>query len=354
MTRVLRYRAGAEALRLIRSEGFDPAMVRALAGPASGPKWLVLAPLDQALLEAGLLRREPSAPRLLLVGASAGGWRMLALAAGDPAAVHRALLDAYIGQVFDRHHTPESVSAAYRHMLGEVLPPKARQRILHHPACDVALHVTRVRGPAAASARPLQLAGFAAWAGLNWVSARCAPWFFERVLLHTRPEAFTPAFAGSVVRLDATNLMPAAVATGSVPLYMAPVRDLPGAPPGRYLDGGLADYHLDQRYADSGIVLFPHFQEAILPGWFDRYRPRRRPRPEVLADVLQLHPAPEWVAHLPDGRLPTRDDFLHFIDDPAERIRRWRSAVAAAESLGEALLDDLAAGRIPDLVEPTG
>ena len=158
MSRRLRYRAGAEALRLIRSEGFDLSMVRALAGPASGPKWLVLAPIDQALIEAGLLDRDRSAARLLLVGASAGGWRMLALAAADPRAAHRALLDAYIGQVFDRGgHCPESVSAAYRHMLGEVLPPEARQRILDHPSCDVALHVTRIRDRPRAASRPRAL-----------------------------------------------------------------------------------------------------------------------------------------------------------------------------------------------------
>ena len=87
-----------------------------------------------------------------------------------------------------------------------------------------------------------------------------------------------------------------------------------------------------------------------MPNWFDRYQPRRRPSAEALECLLQIYPSPEFVAGLPGGRIPNRDDFMLFMDDPQLRIRRWREASAASERLGEQLLDDLEHGRIPDLM----
>ena len=88
------------------------------------------------------------------------------------------------------------------------------------------------------------------------------------------------------------------------------------------------------------------------PNWFDRYLPRRRPAPVAVSDVLQIYPAPEFVAGLPDGRIPDRGDFITFVDDPELRIRRWRQASIASDRLGQQLLEDVENGRIPDLVEP--
>jgi hypothetical protein len=68
--------------------------------------------------------------------------------------------------------------------------------------------------------------------------------------------------------------------------------------------------------------------------------------------VLQVYPSAEYLARLPDGRLPCRDDFLHFIDAPDQRIDRWRLAVSASEALGEQLMTDITENRIPELVQP--
>ncbi|MEJ2482794.1 MAG: patatin-like phospholipase family protein, partial [Gemmatimonadota bacterium] len=115
----------------------------------------------------------------------------------------------------------------------------------------------------------------------------------------------------------------------------------------------LADYHLNQRYLapGEGIVLLPHFQRRIVPNWFDRSLQGRRPSSAALAPVLQVFPAPEFVASLPGGRIPTRDDFVRLVDRPEERIARWYESAARSTVLGEQLLDDVGRGRIPDLVE---
>jgi hypothetical protein len=353
--RLLLYRAGPAARALIRRHGLSPSMIRAFAGPASGPKWLVLSGIDRAIMASGLLDNGPPSgdcDRPLLVGASAGGWRALTMACPDRAAAYRELEDGYVRQVFGRGVTPAEISAAYHSMLGRLMTPERTAHVLGCSTVDVALHVARARGPAGSSRRRVQAAVMVVAAGLNSVSARTMRLFFRRVLLHTRPERWCVDFDGYVVPLTVDNLLPAALATGTIPLYMHAVRGLPGASGDRFIDGGLTDYHLNQRYTNDteGIVLFPHFQERIVPNWFDRYLPRRSPSRGVVDHVLQVYPSPEFVAGLPEGRIPNRDDFIRLIDDPRLRILRWREAAAASDRLGEQLLDDLERGRLPDLV----
>ena len=112
------------------------------------------------------------------------------------------------------------------------------------------------------------------------------------------------------------------------------------------MDGGLADYHLRQPYVvpGDGITLFPHYQRRICAVWYDAGMPSRRPPPEAVADVLQIHPTEAFVASLPGGRLPDRDDFFTFAEAPDERIRRWTEVVARSEDLGAALARDLETG----------
>jgi hypothetical protein len=325
-----------------------------VAGPASGPKWLVLSGIDRALMSAGLLDRESTSPpgRLLLAGASAGAWRMLAMACADPAAVHAALQERYIGQSFARKVTPGEVSDAYRQMLAAVFPASQTSCLFDRDHLEVAVHLVRARGPAGSSQRLVQAAAMLAAAGLNALSARTMRLWFEPVLCATGAERFAGTFDGPVVKLTAENLQAAALATGSVPLYFVPVTAGSGWPPGRYIDGGLCDYHLNTAYnrAGDGLTLLPHFQERITPNWFDRYI-QRRPQQRIVSDVLQVFPTPAFVAGLPGGRIPDRDDFKRFAGDPSERIRRWRTVVRESDRLGEQLLHDIETGRIPDIVE---
>jgi hypothetical protein len=354
-TRELLYRAGRVARATIRRDGLQPKFIGAFAGPASGPKWLVLVGIDRAIIASGLLTdTSPTkkATPTLLAGSSAGGWRALAMACPDPEAAHRELEDRYVGQVFGRGVTPAQISAAYHAMLSRLMSPSRTRHLLDAATLDVALHVARARGPTGASRQRVQAVAMVVAAGLNAVSPRMMRLFFSRFLLHTRPDRWRVDFDGKVVRLTADNLVPAALSTGTIPLYMHAVRELPGTSGGRFIDGGLTDYHLNQRYTsdEDGIVLFPHFQERIVPNWFDRYLPRRTPSESVIDNVLQVYPSPGFVAGLPGGRIPNRDDFIRLIDEPELRMRQWREAAAVSERLGEQFLDDLERGRIPDLV----
>jgi hypothetical protein len=64
-----------------------------------------------------------------------------------------------------------------------------------------------------------------------------------------------------------------------------------------------------------------------------------------------IYPSNAFIAELPGGKVPDRDDFTVFIDDPATRIKNWRKAVECAEPLGEEFLELVESKKIRDVVE---
>ena len=341
----LRYRAGPKAMAVLRREGLRPGQIRTLVGPASGPRWLVLEAIDRVLLESGWL-----APgRILLAGSSAGSWRMLSYASADPLATHRRLLEGYVGQIFPRGTSPTVVSEAYRSLLGDLYADQA-ETLLHHPTFDLALHTVRQRfGRSGVAFRASLLLSIL----LSPFLRQAGDLFFERVTFLSRPEEAPPDL-GQAVALNSSNLIEAALASGTVPIYMAPVLDPPGAPRGAYYDGGFLDYYLRQAWptGESEIVLMPHYQEALHPRWLDRFLPwSRKPQQQAMDSLLLVHPSREFLQSLPGGRPPDRDDFVEFADQPEERIRRWREALQLCQALGEEFRQDLEGGWIAERVE---
>ena len=125
------------------------------------------------------------------------------------------------------------------------------------------------------------------------------------------------------------------LASCSIPFWLDAVHDLPQAPRGAYWDGGITDYHLLLHYAamEQGLVLYPHFQRQVVPGWLDKPLRHRHRSSSALDNVLVLSPSPAWVATLPGAKLPDRQDFKRYGDDRAGRIAVWRRALAESERL---------------------
>lgn len=353
---MLSYRAGPRALARVRAGGLAARDVRALVLPAAGPKWLVASGFDRALIRSGFLqaRDEP----LLLLGSSAGAWRALALAARDPEATHERLLQAYCRQRFTRAHSPAQIGAAYAELLADVFDDADLAHALEHSTLSLAMFAVRTRLGTGAAVRRVQAAALGVAALANVLSARSLALFFERVLFEAAPAAQRHALLQALdvqrAALGLDNLRQVALASGSVPLYMAPVVDPAGAPRGRYLDGGLSDYHLNVPLSTGGqgvSLLFLH-QARLHPSWFDQYAPWRRPGAEALEDLLLVHPSPEFVARLPGGRVPNRDDFQRYLHAPEERRAHWLEAAALSHELGERFLDDLEGGRLAKQVSP--
>jgi hypothetical protein len=190
----------------------------------------------------------------------------------------------------------------------------------------------------------------------NMVSRRHLGRFMERGIVHDArvraPVSKLVDFPSHEVPLSPDNLLPALLASASIPLIMSGVRDLPGAPAGVYRDGGLLDYHLDLPYEQPGVILYPHFTDKVVPGWFDKSLPWRRGDANRLQDVLLVSPSREYLASLPNGKLPDRKDFEKYAGDDAGRERVWRQAVAESDRLGDEFMELVASGRLADRLQP--
>jgi hypothetical protein len=337
-------RAGPGAAEHIARHGLSAADIACIPAAAGGPKGLALLPLDRLLCREWLA----SPTRLELIGASVGAWRMAALAQREPLAALDRVQHAYVhGQCYEARPTPLDVSQVCR---GIARAACGSDSLALRPGIALSIVTARARGWL--RDRESRLA-FAYAVLHNAVSRDRLAACLERVVFQAgAPSALAtpPAFDqfGLVtVPLDAANAEDALLASGTIPLLAAPVCNIAGAPPGNYWDGALIDYHLllpYSRVTDAGtarrLVLFPHFNNYVTPGWLDKHLPwRRAPRAHPwLADVLLVAPTPAFIATLPNGKLPDRQDFYKYGPDHGARIRAWERAISECERFAEAVI----------------
>ena len=352
---LLHYRAGPRALARLRAGGFGPTDLQALILPATGPRWLLSSGFDRALLEQGWLSRENH--HVLLLGASAGAWRALALASRDPARTYAALIEGYCTKHFTFDDDPRTISQSYADLLSKVFSRADVEHALSHPTLDLAIIAARTRGLDRVAARWMEHLVLGSAALLNFASTRAAQLLFERTVFHARAGRATAhpiaaSLRGTRYALTADNFHAAALASGTVPLYMQPVTGIANATPGAYLDGGLCDYHLNQTLElQQGVALLFLHQANVIPAWLDQFVPWRKAEPGMFSNVVLAYPSPEFVRTLPGGVVPSRGDFKTFMNDPQARFARWRGAVSMSSALGEAFLEDVASGALGRRVE---
>ena len=102
----------------------------------------------------------------------------------------------------------------------------------------------------------------------------------------------------------------------------------------------------------DGVVLYPHFTDKVIPGWFDKSLPWRRADRKRLQDVLLLAPSAEYLAGLPHGKLPDRSDFKRYLGDDQGRERYWHKAMAESRRLGDEFLELVDSGRLGERLQP--
>ncbi|WP_286800532.1 patatin-like phospholipase family protein [Pseudomonas sp. UBA4034] len=334
----LTLKAGKRALSRIRERGLAPADVGILPGAAGGPKALGIQGLDLALFGDWL----PRAPRQrALIGASIGSWRFASACLPDPAAALQRLGELYTGMRFAKGVSIAEVSARCVQMLDELLQQQDAA-VLDNPHYRLNIVVVKSHGRLAEDDRRSLGLGLSSVIGSNLLGRPRLARHFERVILHDArlapPLHPLTDFPSRCLPLDVGNLRHALLASGSIPFVMQGVRDIPGAGPGTYRDGGLLDYHLDLPYHGDDIVLYPHFTDRVIPGWFDKGLPWRRSNPQGLQDVLLLAPSREYLARLPHGKLPDRSDFKRFMGDDPSRNKYWQAAMSESRRLGDEFL----------------
>lgn len=350
----LRIKAGKKAYEMIKDGGCNLDAVSTFFGPAVGPRWLVASGFDQTLLNQGVLGRKKP---VHLIGSSAGAWRFAAWLQPQADLCYQKLRNAYINAEFTRKDTPDTILAKFSGIINHYIEDDALPFALANKRYRLAVITARARGLTASENPWLQRSALAAGFIMNFISRGNIHAFAERVVFFNAPKppafCFHPQFRGRFVRLDEVNFKQAVMASGAIPLVVAGVKNIFGAPHGVYRDGGLIDYHLSHQFAarDHELVLFFHHQERIIPGWLDKKNTRRVLDEKTLANVLMVFPSKSFIDRLPGEKVPDREDFKTFIDDNQQRIRNWNTAVELAAPLGEDFLELIESGQIRNIVE---
>ncbi|WP_372964157.1 patatin-like phospholipase family protein [Marinobacter sp.] len=348
----LTIRAGSRALARLREKPLEPSDIHVIPGAAGGPKALGISGLDKAIFGDWLPRVEQERA---LIGSSIGSWRFAAIASSDnPRAQLARLAELYTHQRFTKGVSAEEVTRKSIQFLDELLGGR-EDYLLTHPWYRLNIVVVRSLGLLQHDSKGRLGLGLMSAISANMLNRRYLTRFMERGIVHD-PRLKTPVsgladFPRHEVVLSRDNLLSALLASASIPMVMSGVRNIPGAPEGVYRDGGLLDYHLDLPYEQPGIILYPHFTDRIVPGWFDKVLPWRTGDATRLQDVLLISPSREYLESLPDRKLPDRKDFERYEGDDAGREQAWRRAIAESDRMGDEFLELIENGCLVDRIQ---
>ena len=342
--RALNIYAGPRARAHVQAHGLQPAHVGVIPAAAGGPKGLILGPLDRFIFGKWLPQSSQS---VALVGASIGAWRMATACLNQPVAAFERLEHDYIHQHYElpegqKRVSAQQVSDEFGHNLQAFYGGRIAE-VLSHPRYQ--LHIMTSHGQRLLHREhpwwtPV---GYAAAFLSNAVQRRAMGAWLERVVFSAQGGAL-PFDARDYQTLQCAltegNFMEALQASCSIPFVLKAVHDIAGAPPGAYWDGGITDYHLHLNYPEAArpqapIVLYPHFQKAVVPGWLDKSLKHRHGATDKLSTMVLLAPNPAWLQTLPNAKLPDRTDFARYGNDLASRVAAWTGATSAAQQLAD-------------------
>ena len=358
--KALRIYAGPKARQHLENHGLQPHDIGVVPGAAGGPKGLILGALDRFIFGDWLAH---TTQPVHLVGASIGAWRMATACLDNPLAAFNRLEHDYIHQHYtlkpgQKRPTADSVSEQFGKSLADFYGGRVAE-VLDHPRYKLHIVTSRGRhllGREHKVATPL---GYLGAFLTNSLHRKAMGAWLERVVFSSQnadlPFAITD-YRTRQVALTEANFQLALQASCSIPFVLRSVSHIPGAPPGAYWDGGITDYHLHLNYAsdliaadslidcpgglndrvnNAKLVLYPHFQRAVVPGWLDKGLKWRHKPTHFLDNMVLLAPDPAWVSTLPNGKLPDRNDFMHYGADLQGRVKAWRAAVSQAEQLAD-------------------
>ncbi|TWO68102.1 phospholipase [Caenimonas sedimenti] len=342
----LRIYAGPGARRHIEKHGLQPRDVGVVPAAAGGPKGLILGPLDRFLFGEWLPKSDHA---IDLVGASIGAWRMATACLNDSVAAFERLERDYIAQDYElrpgrKTPTADHISERFAHNLQLFYGGRVGE-VLAHPRFRLHIVTSRGRHVLGREHRLGTPMGYLGAFLSNTLHRKAMGAWLERVVFsspHQEAPAALPFGTGDYrtrqVGLSEANFFPALQASCSIPFVLKAIHDIPGAPRGAYWDGGITDYHLHLHYREkdnAGIVLYPHFQRAVVPGWLDKGFKWRHRATAFLDHMVVLAPDPDWVRTLPNGKLPDRTDFPRYGTELQARVTAWTAATSASAQLAD-------------------
>ena len=355
--------AGPKALAHIQKNGLSPDDISAIFGASGAAKWLAIAGLDHKVFTEFMPQRRSKTP-VDLFGTSVGAFKLAGAARRDADATIRIMAEAYIAQSYaeavdfttiDRQTDIVLAKTMGHDTDGDMQAGVAD--ILTNPAYR--MHIGTVRCHNGLNGGlPRQGLALARAGLLSTVTGGHLRGLAERTIFSDpRSDLAFTARDGYAVRhakLTADNFLSALRASGAIPVYMRAVH-LAEDPAHKYHDGGMLDYHpVPGTFwpQDDGLILYPHFYDHFKMRWFDKFYPWRKAPARLLDNVVMIAPSRQWVKALPDGKIPSRQDFPKYRKNEAERFEKWGEVVRRSHALGEAFIHAAKTGGISDMVVP--
>jgi len=338
--------AGSKALQHIQDQGLSPQDIKLMVGASGGPKWLMLSRLDQYLAEHFL----PNAPQKIdLIGSSIGSWRMACHAQKDPLATFKKFENIYMNQRYETLN-PVEITDFVNVVLDTLFGEDDGKFVVENQ--NRRLHIVAVRNRLLMNGRSniSQAIGLLTAATGNLVTSKIVEALYPRVIIsqdgshapyHKRPE---------VIELGIHNLRQALVASGAIPMALEPIK-VEGGKDRWHWDGGMVDYHFSGPFnVQDGLVFYPHFSPKVVPGWFDKAIPWRKPKPKDYENVVMITPSHSFIEKLPYSKIPDRKDFVKMEDEQRETY--WQSVLQATDGLVEEFHLKLDKDRLASSVKP--
>ncbi len=327
--------AGKTAAKIINEQGFKPELFTSFLGASGGPKWFTLFGLDKYIFGEFFKDRTQ---QLNLIGSSAGAFRSACFAQNNPVAAIERLAKSYSQTRYSSNKpTPAEITLKARALLDDVFGEHGVTEILNNPIFKVHFIVAKSNGFIASENKLIQLLGLSKSYMLNRVNRKLLGSQYERFIFGAPNSNLSITdsynFKTQNIPLSQTNLKDALLASGSIPLVMQGIKNIAGSPPGIYRDGGIIDYHFDLKINNPGLILYPHFNSEPKAGWFDKNL-KRKVAPQNYDNVVMITPSKEFIAGLPYGKIPDRNDFTDL--DADTRIKYWNTVFSETEKLAEA------------------
>ena len=355
--------AGASALAHIRKNGLSPDDISAIFGASGAAKWLAIAGIDHAVFSQFMPARTDKTP-VDLFGTSVGAFKLAGAARKDPETTLRVMAKAYVEQSYEGAIDFTSIDTQTQIVLRKSMGhdtggdmAKGVAEILANPHYRTHIGTVRCHGSLNA---PLSRQAFAlARAGLlaPFTGQHLRGLAERTVFCDPRSQHDFNARDGYDVRqaaLTQDNFLLALRASGAIPVYMQAVH-MAEDPEHKYHDGGMLDYHpVPGTFwpETDGLILYPHFYDHFKMRWFDKFYPWRKAPARLLDKVVMIAPSRAWVKALPDGKIPSRQDFPKYRKNEAERFEKWHEVVRRSNALGEAFIDACQSRKISHMVVP--
>lgn len=331
---------GLNAYRHIMEKGLSISDIGGIVGASGGPKWFSLAGLDRYLTgEAFSGEHHP----IITLGSSAGAWRFSCYAQSDKRAALERLIEGYSEINYALNSSSTDISNVSKALLEYVHPDRYLTEMVTNKRVQSAIVVAECLGWIKSLNKKKQIAGLACAAARNLRGRKHLAKSFRRVVFTNRnaPDVqFDDAFGQENIALSIDNYRDALLATGAIPLVLDPVSSVSEAENKVLLDGGIIDYHFDMNTkrniklpTEHNLILYPHFYDYAVPGWFDKSMKERKVSAQQYENVVMISPSAEYVANLPYGKIPDRKDFKHL--DARSRVKYFKTVIDEGSRLAE-------------------